>query len=287
MIPQFIKNIFANGMRHRYITISDGYSSNTIHRVSVSPFLLIILVIIISLFLSVMGYTFAKNNTIEKSTVIVQKWLDRSLGEYNPFPAPPIIKKKHTATAEDILKRCLSNQSIFKDSVQNLTHELQEAETSAQLSLGKMDVLQRENNQRQADIAELNAQIQMFTELLKPQKTKGTKLLKTVFKQKSTKNIDYEITLAKGGNYPRISRGRLLFTGIDSEGHTIKLNLIDDSKAQNYNIETHAFLRGTLKWTKDVVLHKIQVTHQRKKGKKYVQYEKTETEIIGVDHGIR
>jgi len=285
ILPSFVKRAFANCMRQRFITISDGYSSNAIRRITIRPLFLLVILCIISIFIGTMGYIFAKNDTISKSTFFVQTWLDHNVGAYNPFPAPSNQRKN--TTIEHILARCLGNQGTLKESMQDLTHRLQEAETAYQLSKGKIEILQQESEKERAKISDLTARIQMFEELFQSKNKKGTKVLRTVFKLNKPQQINYEVTLAKGGNYPRISRGRLLFIGITAQGKKIPLKLIDGNKYQDYKIETHAFLSGTLHWKQKDSLKKVQVIHQRKTKKNYVQIGKTETDITGENHGIR
>jgi len=286
ILPQFVKQAFASGMRQRFVTISDGYSNNPIRRLTIRPLFLFVILLILGIFIAAMGYILAKNNTLIKGAYVAQVWLDGTLGHYNPFPAP-VVKQLNSTTVEDILSRCLSNQRTLKDAVKGLTHRLQEAETSYQFAHGRIEVLQQGSNQKREEIEELTARIQMFEELFQSHKVKGTRVLKAVFKHKKNKQIQYEITLAKGGNYPLVSRGRLQFIGFTEQGKKVKLRLLDESFYQTYKIETHAFLRGTLHWTDDVVLSKVQVIHQRKDKKNYVRIGKTETEITGDNHGIR
>lgn len=137
-----------------------------------------------------------------------------------------------------------------------------------QLESMKQELLAQQNTEN-----ELNHRLRMFESILEARKGNGLQLLHADAKWADNENIQYNLTLVKGGNYPRYISGHIQMTAQSPEAETVDIELENQKTELPFRIETHTFLRGSAKWEHEWRPNKITVTFFNHRGKELLQTE--------------
>jgi hypothetical protein len=130
--------------------------------------------------------------------------------------------------------------------------KIAEAEAMNDLKTEQIKSLQVTIDKQQSRIENLNGRMDMFESILQARKTSGVQMLKANVRKVGNSQVEYNLVLVKGGNYPRRVSGHIKLLAIDAQQGETALLLNKDSDKLNYRMETHTFLHGTARWEGEV-----------------------------------
>jgi len=126
--------------------------------------------------------------------------------------------------------------------------KLAESEAMDSLKAEQLKSLQGTIDQQQERIENLKTRISMFESILEARKTSGVQILKANVRRVGDMQLEFNMALVKGGNYPRRVSGHVQLLAIDSEQHETPLLMDSGEDKLPYRMETHTFLHGTARW---------------------------------------
>ncbi len=138
----------------------------------------------------------------------------------------------------------------------------QQLETQKQLLLEE-----REKNE------ELSGRLRVLESILEARKATGVQLLSTEMKWVNKTTMHYNLTLVKGGNYPRRVSGHIVISAQSPDSETIELKLGKNNAKLPFRVETHTFLRGLVTWENEWRPEKLQIAVFDYRGKMLLQTE--------------
>ena len=172
-----------------------------------------------------------------------------------------------------------SAQSLIPQHIQlqhqydQLHSELAESNALNDLKEQQLESMKQELLAQQSINSELMQRLRMFESILEARKANGLQLLSASAKWSDRESIQYNLTLVKGGNYPRYLSGHVQMTAQSPEAETVEIELENQKTRLPFRIETHTFLRGLAKWNHDWHPDKILVVVYNHKGKELLQTE--------------
>ncbi|HKI60383.1 MAG TPA: hypothetical protein VKA23_05055 [Mariprofundaceae bacterium] len=152
-----------------------------------------------------------------------------------------------------------------------LRSELAEANALNDLKEQQLGSMKQELLVQQSNNGELTERLRMLESILEARKGNGLQLLSADAKWVDKENIQYNLTLVKGGNYPRYISGNIQMSAQSPESETVEIELENQKSKLPFRIETHTFLRGLAKWEQDWRPDKILVTVFNHRGKELLQ----------------
>lgn len=156
-----------------------------------------------------------------------------------------------------------------------LRSELAEISALNDLKEQQMKSMKQELLVQQSDNNELHQRLRMFESILEARKANGLQLLHADATWQNGESFEYNLTLVKGGNYPRYISGKIQITAQSPETETIEVKLNNQQTELPFRIETHTFLRGSAKWEHEWKPDKIRLTVFDHRGKQLLQTEIT------------
>lgn len=172
-----------------------------------------------------------------------------------------------------------STQSLIPQHLQlqrqydQLRGNLAESNALNELKERQLESLKQELLVQQDHSSELSDRLRMFESILEARKATGVKLLNAEAKWIGKDSIHYNLTLVKGGSYPRRVSGSILLTALSPEAETIEISLGKQKSRLPFRIETHTFLRGSADWEYDWHPDKLLAVVFDRKGKELLQME--------------
>ena len=172
-----------------------------------------------------------------------------------------------------------STQSLIPKHIQlqhqydQLHSELAESNALNDLKEQQLESMKQELLAQQSSNSELIQRLRMFESILEARKANGLQLLNAKAKWADREGIQYNLTLVKGGNYPRYLSGIVKITAQSPEGEAVEIELENQKTELPFRVETHTFLRGLAKWGHDWHPDKILVVVFNHKGKELLQAE--------------
>ncbi|MES0370723.1 MAG: hypothetical protein ABUK11_00455 [Mariprofundaceae bacterium] len=172
-----------------------------------------------------------------------------------------------------------STQSLIPQHVQlqrqydQLHSGLAEANALNDLKERQLESLKQELFAQQEHNSELSNRLRMFESILEARKATGVKLLNAEATWIGKDSIHYNLTLVKGGSYPRRISGSISLTAISPEAEIIEISLGKQKSRLPFRIETHTFLRGSADWEYDWHPDKLLAVVFDRKGKELLQME--------------
>ncbi|MDX8404255.1 MAG: hypothetical protein R8K54_07600 [Mariprofundaceae bacterium] len=154
-----------------------------------------------------------------------------------------------------------------------LRNDLAESNALSDLKERQLESLKQELLTQQDHNSELSDHLRMFENILEARKATGVQLLNAEVKWVGKDSFHYNLTLVKGGNYPRRVSGAISLTALSPEGETIEISLSEQNSRLPFRIETHTFLRGSAKWEYDWHPDKFLAVIFGRKGKELLQME--------------
>ena len=131
---------------------------------------------------------------------------------------------------------------------EHLHDQLASSEANNEVKQAQILSLEDIIKQQQDTIDKANRRLHIFESILEARKSQGTKLLRAAIKHIDSDSFSFNITLVKGGNYPRRLRGSIHFITQDKQGKDIHLRFKGTQSTLPFRIETHIFLQGQLHW---------------------------------------
>jgi len=126
---------------------------------------------------------------------------------------------------------------------------------------------------------ELSDRLRVLESILEARKATGVQLLSTEIKWINKSTLHYNLTLVKGGNYPRRVSGHIIISAQSPDNETVELKLGKSDAKLPFRVETHTFLRGLVTWEEAWQPEKLQIAVFNYRGKILLQ---TEVSIEGV-----
>lgn len=154
-----------------------------------------------------------------------------------------------------------------------LLGKLAESNALSDLKERQLESLKQELLTQQGRNSELSDRLRMFESILEARKATGVKLLNAEAKWVGKDSIQYNLTLVKGGSYPRHVSGSISLTALSPEAETIEINLGKQKSRLPFRIETHTFLRGSAEWEHDWHPDKLLAVVFDRRGKELIQME--------------
>ena len=154
-----------------------------------------------------------------------------------------------------------------------LRSELAEVNALNDLKKQQLESIKQELLAQQSNNNELNQRLRMFESILEARKANGLQLLNADAKWADKGSFQYNLTLVKGGNYPRYLSGNVKMTAQSPESTTVEIELENQKTELPFRIETHTFLRGLAKWNHEWRPNKILVTIFNHRGKELLKTE--------------
>ncbi len=152
---------------------------------------------------------------------------------------------------------------------QALTEKLSETEALLALRDNQITSMQQLLQQDKQSIETMQRRLALFDEVLAERKVAGVHLLRPQAEWQDEHTIAYQLILVKGKNYPRWIIGHLLFTAVDSKGHSSILQPTKKSNSgRKIEMTTQAFIEGTLKWSQSWRPDSLHITLIDHKGRK-------------------
>ncbi len=134
---------------------------------------------------------------------------------------------------------------------QDFTEKLAEAQGEISLRDAQINSLKAELKNARTRAESMQQRIQTYVSILEARKAVGVRILRAGASWKAPNELGYDITLVKGGNYPRQVSGKLRMVAHDSAGHRLTLQLGGEVPELPYRMESHTFLRGIYPWNAD------------------------------------
>ncbi len=172
-----------------------------------------------------------------------------------------------------------SAQSLIPQHIQlqqqyaQLHSELAEANALNDLKEQQLESMKQELLTQQSNNSELIKRLRMFESILEARKANGLQLLSATAKWTDRESIQYNLTLVKGGNYPRYLSGHVQISAQSPEIEPVEIKLENQKTKLPFRIETHTFLRGLAKWEQDWHPDKILVVVFNHRGKELLRTE--------------
>lgn len=154
-----------------------------------------------------------------------------------------------------------------------LRSELAEISALNDLKEQQLESMKQELLTQQSSYNELTHRLRMFENILEARKANGLQLLHADATWKDGESFQYNLTLVKGGNYPRYISGKIQMTAQSPAAETIEIELNNQQTELPFRIETHTFLHGIAKWEQEWRPNKILVTIINHRGKQLLQTE--------------
>jgi len=136
----------------------------------------------------------------------------------------------------------------LQNKFEHLHDQLASSEANNEVKQAQIFSLEDIIKQQQGTIDKSNRRLHVFESILEARKSQGTKLLRASIKHIDSESFSFNITLVKGGNYPRRLRGSIRFVTQDKQGENVRLLLKGTQRTLPFRIETHIFLQGQLHW---------------------------------------
>ena len=156
---------------------------------------------------------------------------------------------------------------------EKLHSELAESRALHDLKEQQLESIKQELLAQQSLNSELSQRLRMLESILEARKAGGLQLLSAEAKWSDKETIQYNLTLVKGGNYPRYISGYLKLTTLSPESEAVEIELKSQKTRLPFRTETHTFLRGSAKWEHDWQPEKITATLFNSRGKELLQHE--------------
>jgi len=167
--------------------------------------------------------------------------------------------------------------------LQQKNHDLadQLATREGELSVAREQIkgLKGEIQDSEQQIEDLKKSKHIYDSILQARMLKGVRILRATAHiedddlVKGGKKVTYSIVLVKGGNYPRHVAGSVHATAYGPDGQSHDLRLGKDSDDLSYQMDTHAFLEGSVPWKQDWMPVKLLFTRMNSKGMERDQME--------------
>lgn len=154
-----------------------------------------------------------------------------------------------------------------------LRGNLAESNALNELKERQIESLKQELLTQQDHNSELSNRLRMFESILEARKATGVKLLNAEAKWVGKNSIHYNLTLVKGGSYPRHVSGSVSLTALSPEGETIEISLGKQKSRLPFRIETHTFMRGSAEWEYDWHPDKLLAVVFDRRGRELLQME--------------
>jgi len=170
-------------------------------------------------------------------------------------------------------------QSLIPQHVQlqrqydQLRDDFAEATATNDLKDQQLESLKQELLAQQDKNGELAQRLRMFESILEARKANGIQLLNAEAGWVGKNSLRYDLTLVKGGNYPRQISGYVSLTAQSPEAETVEVMLGKQEARLPFRIETHTFLRGLATWDYDWYPDKFLATVFNHRGKELLQME--------------
>jgi len=142
----------------------------------------------------------------------------------------------------------------LQNKFEHLHDQLASSEANNEVKQAQILSLEDIIKQQQGTIDKSNRRLHVFESILEARKSQGTKLLRASIKHIDSESFSFNITLVKGGNYPRRLRGSIRFVTQDKQGKNIHLLFQNVQSTLPFRIETHIFLQGRLYWPKNTAI---------------------------------
>jgi hypothetical protein len=147
-------------------------------------------------------------------------------------------------TSPSILPEYIQLQQKFN----NIRDKLALSQADNDMKQAQINSLQDALTNQQKQIETLNKRLHSFESILEARKARTSQILQASIQPINAKQMEYSLTLVKGGNYPRYTRGFIQFITHDNQGKLVKLLFENHKDKLPYKMETHTFLRGKLHW---------------------------------------
>jgi hypothetical protein len=154
-----------------------------------------------------------------------------------------------------------------------LANELAEAKALIEMKERQLESTRDELSAQQESNNELSQRLRMFESILEARKGSGLQMLNSEAVWDGKSSIRYNLTLVKGGNYPRNISGYITLTAQSPESETIEIMLTKEETRLPFRVETHTFLRGLVDWEHEWYPDKVVVTAFDNRGKELLQTE--------------
>ncbi|MDQ6955292.1 MAG: hypothetical protein Q9M20_07595 [Mariprofundaceae bacterium] len=181
----------------------------------------------------------------------------------------------HYYLTEKTSVKVYSQDIQLQKQLQQLRNERTAIEANNDVKQAHIHSLEGVIKKQQESIAKSNERLRGLESILEARKNKGTKVLKASITQVTPKVLNFSLTLVKGGNYPRYSRGKIRFITQNKHGNNVRLHFENEQTTLPFRMETHIFLQGQLYWADDADkpehLGDITVIISDLKGKKITQ----------------
>lgn len=157
-----------------------------------------------------------------------------------------LVQRLQTAS-NSLLPQYMHSQRLLRDAQARLAA----AEAELSLRQERLTTMQEEMASQQQDNERLQERMRVYETILQSRKTSGVRILKAEASWLGMDSIRFDVVLVKGGNYPRRASGSLRIMAKDSHGRESMVKAGGDSADLSYEVESHAFLHGYLKWQQD------------------------------------
>ena len=154
-----------------------------------------------------------------------------------------------------------------------LVSELAEAKALIEMKERQLESTRQELTAQQEGNSELSQRLRMFESILEARKSSGLQMLNSDAAWDGKSSIRYNLTLVKGGNYPRHISGYITLTAQSPESEATEIMLTKEESRLPFRVETHTFLRGLADWEHDWYPDKVVVTVFDNRGKELLQTE--------------
>lgn len=136
--------------------------------------------------------------------------------------------------------------------LEQLHDQLAASEANNEVKEAKIISLKDVIKQQQKRLDASNQRLHVFESILEARKSQGIKLLQATVKPSNAGDLAFNLTLVKGGNYPRRVRGTIRFITQNQAGENIPLLFQGQQSSLPFHMETHIFLQGQLHWPEHI-----------------------------------
>ncbi|MDX8394902.1 MAG: hypothetical protein R8K22_00645 [Mariprofundaceae bacterium] len=150
-----------------------------------------------------------------------------------------------------------------------------DSQTLNELKDQRIEGLEKEISHQSEQKETLTQRLLMLENIINARKSSGTKILQANAYWSNSSQLNYRLTLVKGGNYPRRISGSIAISTRDPEGNIITLALGESQSKLPYRMETHTFLSGHLIWKESWKPNKLLAIAYNRKGKEVARTEIT------------
>ncbi len=154
-----------------------------------------------------------------------------------------------------------------------LRDRIAESNALNELKDRQLESLKQESLTQQGHNTELSNRLRMLESILEARKANGVQLLNAEAQWVGKKALRYDLTLVKGGSYPRRISGSISLVVQSPKAETVLIKLGKQEPRLPFRIETHTFLRGLAEWEYDWHPDKILAILFDRKGKEISQTE--------------